>query len=527
MYEAIENGAYPEWELGVQLIPESDEHNFDFDLLDCTKLIPEELVPVKYIGKMTLNRNPSEFFPETEQVAFCTQHIVPGIDFTNDPMLQGRNFSYQDTQLSRLGGPNWQELPINQPLVPVINNQRDGYMRTKITPGKFNYWPNRSQMPAPANAVADNGKPLTHEPQAQGHPNDKEKEDFARRLDAFVEYHERVEGMKVRARGPKFLEHYNQARLFYQSLSPVEQLHLQNAAIFEVGKCDDLGVRQRMIARFNEIDHQLASIVAAGVGVDAPPAVETKLAAVTYKDQVVNRSPALSQMNTAMSTIKGRKFAILAADGYNQAQLAAIHLALSGLGAVGQVVSVRVGAVFSAGTKRTTQQDAQANEPMDYSSVNAAFSIFNARSVLFDGTIIIDGAESVEALSQYGETSAWVAETFKHHKAILAIGSGIKLLEYANLPLLSKVKLATDADKEPVLSQGVVTVTNWTAKDLPASATEKATSSIKAAASAAVGAVASAVGASSSYMPNSAVQMFIDGAMKHRAWDRDVGRVPV
>jgi len=528
LYEAIDNGAYPEYELGVQLVPEADEHKFDFDLLDCTKLIPEELVPVKWIGKMTLNRVPSEFFTEVEQVAYCTQHIVPGIDFTNDPMLQGRNFSYQDTQLTRLGGPNWQELPINQPLVPVINNQRDGYMRMKITPGKFNYWPNRSQMPIPANAAADNGKPLTHDPQSQGHPSDQEKEDYARRLNAFVEYHERVEGMKIRARGAKFQEHYNQARLFYQSLSPVEQLHLQNAAIFEIGKTDDLGVKQRMIARFNEIDHQLASIVAAGVGVDPPAAVETKIAAVTYGDKTINRSPALSQLNTAMSSIKGRKFAIFAADGYDRAQLAAIHTCLSGLGAVGQVVSTRVGAVFSAGAKRTTQESAQLNEPMDFSSVNAAWSIFNSRSVLFDGTIIIDGAESVEALSQYGETLAWISETFKHHKAILAIGSGIKLLEYANLPLLAKLKVATDADKEPVLSQGVVTLTNWTAKDLPASATEKPTSSLKAAASAAVGAVASAVGAPASpYMPNNGVHMFIDACMKHREWDRNVARIPV
>jgi len=282
-----------------------------------------------------------------------------------------------------------------------------------------------------------------------------------------------------------------------------------------------------MIARFNKIDHQLASIVAAGVGIDPPANVETEIASVKYNDKAINRSPAVSQMSLAFETIKGRKFAILAADGYDRAQLAAIHTTLSGFGAVGHVVSVRVGAVFSAGAKRISQEEAQTNEAKDFSSVYAPWSVFNSRSVLFDGTIILDGAESVESLSQYGETLAWVSETFKHHKAILAIGSGIKLLEYANLPFLSKVKLATDADKEPVLSQGVVTVTNWTAKELPASATEKATSSLKAAASAAVGAVASAMGATSPYMPNTAVQMFVDGAMKHRAWERDVARVPV
>jgi catalase len=188
LWDAIEAGAFPEWELGVQVVPESDEFKFEFDLLDPTKLIPEELVPVQRIGKMTLNRNPDNFFAETEQVAFHVGHVVPGIDFTNDPLLQGRLFSYTDTQLLRLGGPNFHEIPINRPVVPVHNNQRDGHMRQTINRGKTSYGPNGIAGNEPNQAKASEG--------------------------GFVSYNERIDAKKIRARSRSFFDHFSQARLF-------------------------------------------------------------------------------------------------------------------------------------------------------------------------------------------------------------------------------------------------------------------------------------------------------------------------
>ena len=527
LYDAINAGSYPEYEFGVQLVPESDEHKFDFDLLDVTKLIPEELVPVKWVGKMVLNKAPDDFFAESEQVAFGTQHVVPGIDFSDDPMLQGRNFSYQDTQLTRLGSINWQQLPINRPIVPVVNNHRDGHMQTNIHVGKVNYWPNRYQMPKPANAVDGVGKTSLDIPENEHQPSYEEKEQNAMRAGGFLSYPERMEGMKTRMRGEKFQEHFKQAQLFYNSMSAVEQLHITNAAIFELGHVDDIGIRQRMVSRFNNVDHQLAVNIAKAIGVPPPTKAGIPNSGLT--------SPALSQLNTAFDSISARKVAILAADGYNQEQMMALTLAIKAQGAVPQVVSTRKGTIYSSshkGSKDPGQPTESKEETVDSSAIDAPWSIFASKSVLFDATVIVDGQQSVDTLSQYGEAGAWVAETFKHHKAILAFGAGITLLQQANLDRLANLKLATtdDGDK-PVLSQGVITQHGWSATEPPAdleehkSATGGVVSAIKQVAGAVKEMATGAPGKADDWTPNTATAMFIQAMKRHREWNRDVQRV--
>src|SRR5687767_7455112 len=251
LWESIENGDFPEWELGVQIVEEKDEHNFEFDLLDPTKIIPEEIVPVRRIGRLTLNRNPDNFFAETEQVAFHVGHIVPGIDFTNDPLMQGRLFSYTDTQLLRLGGPNFHEIPINRPVSPVHNHQRDGFMRQTINRGKANYEPNTTGGGCPMQAM-----------QAAG---------------GFVSFPEPAQGVKVRGRTEKFHDHFSQAALFFNSQSQPEKDHMVEALRFELGKVERPQIRERMIGMLNRVDATLAARVAEGLGLPANPPVALPL----------------------------------------------------------------------------------------------------------------------------------------------------------------------------------------------------------------------------------------------------------
>ncbi len=244
LWEAIEMGDYPEYEFGVQILEEKDEFSPPWDILDATKIWPEELVPVRRIGKMALNRYPDNFFAETEQAAFHIGHVVPGIDFTNDPLLQGRLFSYLDTQLIRLGGPNFSELPINRPVSPVHNNQRDGYMRHTINKGKTSYYKNsfNDDYPRPA-------------PESEH---------------GYVHYTEKVDGRKTRARSESFKDYFSQATLFWRSMSPAEQQHIVDAALFELGKVETSEVRERMVGLFEFVDHDLAARVGEGLGVAVP-----------------------------------------------------------------------------------------------------------------------------------------------------------------------------------------------------------------------------------------------------------------
>lgn len=282
LWEAIERGDFVEFELGVQLIEEKDEFMFDFDILDPTKIWPEEQVPVKIIGKMTLNRNVDNVFAETEQVAFHPGNVVPGIDFTNDPLLQGRLFSYTDTQLIRLGGPNFHELPINRPVCPFHNNQRDGYGRQTINVGQVSYH---------KNSLADNTPTVSSEEEG-----------------GYVHYQEKVEGRKIQARSESFADHFSQAKLFWNSMSIPEKKHIVDAFSFEVGKVKSMSVRQQIVDMFANVDVGLATALAEAVGAEFPTDVE--------ESPITESSPALSQLTTAMLP-ETRKVAILIGDGFD------------------------------------------------------------------------------------------------------------------------------------------------------------------------------------------------------------------
>jgi catalase len=403
LWEAIENGDFPEWEFGVQIVEEKDEHAFDFDLLDPTKLIPEELVPVQRVGKLTLDRNPDNFFAETEQVAFHPGHLVPGIDFTDDPLLQGRLFSYTDTQLIRLGGPNFHEIPINRSVVPVHNNQRDGHMRQQINTGQTSYQPNTLGGGCPFQA--------------------------GRAVGGFVSYAEKIDGRKVRARGEKFFDHFSQAALFYNSQSDPEKAHIVQALRFELGKVDAVAVRERMLGMLGQVDKTLAASVAEGLGLPVPKKLDGPLNMSVPADgdvkqfqpkpvsRAVGTSPALSMANTVKDGIRTRKIAILAADGVDGGALAGIQKALKAAGAQSKIIAPRLG------TLKTSQGH----------DVKIDWSFLTVGSVLFDAVFVPGGEKSVKALTAEPRAVEFVGEAYKHCKAIGATGDGRALLQSAGI----------------------------------------------------------------------------------------------
>lgn len=387
LWEAIQSGNFPEWEFGVQVVPEEDEHKFDFDLLDPTKLIPEELVPVQRIGKLTLNRNPENFFAETEQVAFHVGHVVPGIDFSNDPLLQGRLFSYTDTQLIRLGGPNFHEIPINRPVIPVHNNQRDGFMRQDINRGKTSYNPNS----------IDNNYP-SQVKEADG---------------GFVSYNERVDAKKVRARSKSFFDHFSQARLFFNSQSEPEKNHIIDAFSFELGKVKTTAIRERMLTVLTQVDEQLTGKVAKKLGMATPkkamPVNHSLPADGNPKDfqstevnPSVKSSAALSMENTIKDSIKTRKVAFLIADGVNESAVNKMKKALANAGAVIEMVGIHQGVV-------TTDKG---------SSIMVDESLLTSASVFYDAVFVPAGAKSVSTLSADADAIHFLNEAYKHCKAI-------------------------------------------------------------------------------------------------------------
>ena len=401
LWEAIENGDFPEWELGVQIVEEKDEHNFEFDLLDPTKIIPEEIVPVKRIGKLTLNRNPDNFFAETEQVAFHVGNIVPGIDFTNDPLMQGRLFSYTDTQLIRLGGPNFHEIPINRTVAPLHNNQRDGFMRQTINRGQTSYEPNTLRGGCPFQAGVDMG--------------------------GFTSFAERIDAQKIRARSASFFDHFSQATLFFNSQTEPEKLHIARALTFELGKLETPAIRERMLGLLAQVDRGLADTVAEGLGLSVPSKLDKPLnmsvpgGADPRKFQPkrvaqrIDASPTLSMVenpNFPKDSIKTRRVAILLADGFDDAAVTEMNKALLTNGAVGKTVTPRLGVVAGANGEE----------------IKADFSFLTASSVLFDAVFIPGGDASVEALKQQPEAAEFVNEAHKHCKAIAATGSGVGLL---------------------------------------------------------------------------------------------------
>ncbi len=405
MWDSIEKGNFFEWELGIQTLPQEDEMKFDFDILDATKLWPEELLPVRRVGKMTLNRNPDNYFSETEQVAFNTTNIVPGIDFSDDPLLQGRNFSYLDTQLSRLGSPNFTELPINRPTCPVSNNQRDAHMRYTINKGRVSYTPASLDGHSPDEATPKHG---------------------------FVSYPEQVNGPKVRERSKSFDDHYGQARLFWNSMAPIEKEHIVKALQFELSKVETREVRQRMLGHLAQINDALAAQIGlvlgekvaskhptAKPGGTADSVAETHALANATSETTasggVQSSKALSTEGNQPSSAKGRKVAILVEAGVDGAQVQAMINTLKAAGADGEAVGPHIGALNGKNGASL--------------EINKTFA--NSSAVMYDGVYVPGGAQSIETLKKMGDALAFVAMAYKHAKAIAATGEGVELVTAA------------------------------------------------------------------------------------------------
>lgn len=402
LHDAIENGDFPEWELGVQIIPEADEHKFDFDLLDATKLVPEEEVPVQRIGKMTLNRNPDNFFAETEQVAFHPGHLVPGIEFSNDPLLQGRLFSYTDTQLSRLGSPNFHEIPINRSVSPIHNNQRDGHMRQEINIGQTHYHPNSLGGGCPFQAKISEG--------------------------GFSSYGEKIDAFKIRERSESFKDHFSQATLFFNSQSEVEKQHIVNALSFELGKVNSTDIRKRMVGILSQIDDRLAKDVSLNLGMSSVPEPERPINKGVPADADQSRyeptksnpktksSEALSLRYDNPKTIKTRNIAILCSDGVDDNSVEQMKSALKKEGAYGKIIATHSGEIKTANGKMLKVDD----------------SFLTGAPFVFDAFYVPGGNKSIEALLKEPAVKEFLEQGFKHLKPIAADSEAKKLLDSTN-----------------------------------------------------------------------------------------------
>jgi catalase len=381
---AIEQGNYPEWEFGVQVVDEKDEHNFDFDILDPTKIIPEELVPITPLGKLVLNRNPDNYFAETEQVAFCPGHIVPGIDFSNDPLLQGRLFSYTDTQLSRLGGPNFHEIPINKPVCPFHNNQRDAIHRTTINKGQASYEPNS----------IDGGWPQETPPAAKD--------------GGFESYYERIDAHKIRERSESFSDHFSQPRLFFHSLSEPEKTHVVNSYSFELGKVQRKFIRERVVYEIlANIDLDLAHKVAKNLGIEPPTKPTVKVPDIKLK-----ASPALSQQKYLPDNVKGKKIAVLAFDGISDDELAAAKSFGEKQGISLMLLGVTSAPINSRNKKLVEVDGSIKGEP----------------SVAFDAVVILNSEDINQKVLKNGDAIHFIYEAYKHLKTIVLTGEATELL---------------------------------------------------------------------------------------------------
>ena len=384
MFEAITAGRFPEWEFAVQLFTQEQADRFPFDHLDATKLIPEELVPLKIIGRMVLDRWPDNFFAATEQVAYCPAHVVPGIDFSNDPLLQGRLHSYQDTQLSRLGSPNFHQLPINAPKCPFANQQRDGHMQMELPTGRVAYEPNTLSVNSP------------RETPVQG---------FRSAVVAET-------GEKGRIRAESFADHYSQARQFYLSQTVYEQAHIASALVFELSKVEHVHVRQAMVGHLRHIDENLARRVAAGLGLDAMP--EAPVAAPV---QELKPSPALQIIGKMKDTLQGRTVGILIADGSDGLVIQKVKKSVTEAGATVKVVAPQIG-----GAKL-----------VDGSTLMADGQLAGTPSVLFDAVAIILSATGATAMSGESAAMDFVRDAFGHLKAIGVDKGGQALVQSANV----------------------------------------------------------------------------------------------
>jgi catalase len=371
------------------MFTEKQAEKFSFDVLDATKIVPEELVPLTPVGRMVLNRNPDNFFAETEQVAFCTAHVVPGIDFTNDPLLAGRIHSYVDTQISRLGGPNFHEIPINAPIAPAHNNQREGMHRQAIHRGRVAYEPSSLSGGCPFQA----GKM------------------------GFSSFREPIADDKVRGKPEKFAEHYNQATLFWNSQTAVEKAHIVRGFRFELTKVQVPAIRQRMLSMLVNVDAELATAVADGLGMELPPAMPRALAKTPKPEVTV--SPALSlHALPGNGSIATRRVAIFVADGIDGAGAQTLHAGLAAEGAVPRYVGARLGAVTTA----------------EGDVIEAEVTFETMPSVLFDACAVPHGKRAIDILGNIGHAAEFLKDQYRHAKPILALGAGCDLVENAGIP---------------------------------------------------------------------------------------------
>ncbi|KAI7896134.1 catalase-like domain-containing protein [Mucor mucedo] len=381
LYTAIENGDFPQYELCAQIVPEEDEDMYDFDLLDATKIIPESIVPAQCLGKMTLNRNVDNFFLETEQITFHLGHIVRGITFTDDPLLQGRLFSYTDTQVNRMNSVNYMQLPINQPLNPVHNNQRDGYMQRNVYTGKVAYYPNTLQ----------NNTPAVVSPQEGG----------------YLEYPEQV-SKKQRGKSGKFADHFSQAQLFYNSLTTFEQQQVVDGARFEIGKCNNNSVRENMVQALNHVDHNLAVRIATYLGLNSPQDI--------YPNANMTSVGLSIEKYKLPENIRAKKVAILTAPGIDKDQVEHMFKFLTEKGAYVDLIGVEM-------------------------NKDVAQTYLTASSVLYDAVYVPNGNQEAfdtlkgdTSLFPYEEPAMFILDAYRHGKPIAASGLGKSLLKAARLP---------------------------------------------------------------------------------------------
>ena len=398
MFDAIEAGNFPEWEFAVQLFTQEEADEFPFDHLDPTKLIPEELVPLQVIGRMVLDRWPNNFFAETEQVAYCPSHIVPGIDFSNDPLLQGRLFSYLDTQLSRLGSANFHQIPVNMPKCPFANHQRDGHMQMAQPAGRVAYEPNSLSQNSP------------RENPVQG----------------FRSFAASEAGEKGRIRAESFADHYSQARQFYLSQTTIEQAHIASALVFELSKVEHLHIREAMVAHMRNIEEDLAKRVATGLGLAKMPNAAVAAAPV----QEMQPSPALQIIGKMKDTLMGRAIGILVADGSDGTAIKKLKKAATDAGATVKIVAPKVGGAKLA----------------DGTVLPADGQLAGTPSVLFDAVAVILSDAGAKALSTEGAAIDFVRDAFGHLKAIAVDKGGLALLQTANVKPDSGVVDANDKD---------------------------------------------------------------------------------
>ena len=387
LWEAIERGDFPEWELGVQVIEESEADTLDFDLLDPTKIIPEEIVPIRMLGKMVLNRNPDNHFAETEQVAFCPSHIVPGIGFSDDPLLQGRLFSYLDTQLSRLGGPNFHQIPINAPRCPFANNQRDGLRQMQVHKGRVAYEPSMISPPAAPRECPMHG---------------------------FRTHPEAETGEKIRKRSETFADHYSQARMFFRSMSEPEQNHIASALAFELAKVEIPPVRERMLAHLGHIDPALQQTVADALGIPLKGGVKIE-PAVSPRD--LDLSPSLSLIAKDPGILRGRKAGILVTEGADAGLLAGLQGAFKKEKAAVELIAPKIGGVTAS----------------DGSAVAVHHAMSGGPSVFFDTVVILAAEPAIPDLVREAAAINWVRDAFGHLKVIGYSPAASALLEAAGV----------------------------------------------------------------------------------------------